>query len=116
MAWRCLKDNVPTKIHCLEDHLMEQIEQLGGLADYNEHFVEMDHRVDKKGMSQTRGVHDIVRKFKLHADWEERRNNKQEKEIILLVKSNLKRKKSNLESDMDLEKIAQKTKEGTKKR
>ena len=85
MAWRCLKDNVPTKIHCLEDHLMEQIEQLGGLADYNEHFVEMEHQVDKKDMSRTRGVHDIVRKFKLHADWEERKNNKQVKVIILLV-------------------------------
>jgi hypothetical protein len=61
------------KIHGVEDHLREQMNEIGGIGDYLEDFVEQGHQTGVKDKIRTKGLN-RMKAFIAHLNWEFRNN------------------------------------------
>lgn len=68
--WRCLQLSMQgTKIHGLEDHLLEQMIMYNGIGDFTEDFVEQSHQYGVKDEVRTRSL-SRKKAFASHSRWE----------------------------------------------
>ena len=64
--------SVTPKLHLLEDHVIDFIISLGGLARFDEEFVERCHQAGQRdNQRQKRSMRDAARKFIHFSRWEE---------------------------------------------
>ena len=72
--WRNLRFSTRgTKLHGLEDHLVEQMVHYNGIGDFTEDFVEQSHQTGVRDELRTRGLK-RSRAFVSHSQWEWKRN------------------------------------------
>ena len=77
------------KNHGLEDHLMNQMEQMDGIGDFLEDFVEQSHQTGARDEIRTRGL-DRAKAFLLHSNQEYKSN----KVPVVLAKEDVKNRTS----------------------
>ena len=53
-SWRDLGMSVTPKLHLLEDHAMIYMRKYGGLADFDEEFVERAHQIGKRASARSK--------------------------------------------------------------
>jgi hypothetical protein len=86
--WRYLRLSTKgPKIHGVEDHLRQQINEIGGIGDFLEDFVEQGHQSGVKDEIRTKGLNRI-KAFEAHSNWEYRNN----RVGVILAKEEVKRK------------------------
>jgi Rad3-related DNA helicase len=72
--WRYLRLSMKgPKIHGVEDHLRDQMNEIGGIGDYLEDFVEQGHQTGVKDEIRTKGLN-RMKAFIAHLNWEFRNN------------------------------------------
>jgi hypothetical protein len=109
--WRYLRLSTKgPKIHGVEDHLRDQMNEVGGIGDFLEDFVEQGHQTGVKDEIRTKGLN-RMKAFIAHSNWEFRNN----RVGVVLAKEEVKRKtgrkrKRNANTRMIESKISRETK------
>jgi hypothetical protein len=87
--WRYLRLSTKgPKIHGVEDHLRQQMNDLGGIGDFLEDFVEQGCQTRVKDKIRTKGLNRL-KAFVAHSNWEHKNTNRGG---VILVKEEVNRK------------------------
>jgi hypothetical protein len=68
--WRALGLSVTTKIHIIEDHVIEYLVRLKGFGDLCEDEGERGHQMGAQNENRSKALRDHTEKAKAHAQWE----------------------------------------------
>lgn len=93
VKWRDLRlSTVMPKVHTLEDHLINQMQQWNGIGCFMEDFVEQAHQFGIQEESRTRGMWDRARAAYVHSVWEYTLNRSEVQVVKQEMKTRNKRK------------------------
>jgi hypothetical protein len=106
-SWRSLGLSVTLKAHVCEDHICKQMQDLKGIGDYNEEFVERLHQEGVRTNRRVQTMRDRTMKYEHVARWQEATQNPKVAEIQSLVDRKRKRKERTSDEDGGQKKCSQ---------
>jgi hypothetical protein len=83
---RALQMSVTPKAHACESHAIAQMEEEGGLGDYDEDFVERWHQEGKRNDVRTRAMRERAKRFISISKWEQMNRNPE----VVSIQQNIK--------------------------
>jgi hypothetical protein len=92
-GWRALGLSVTTKMHIIEDHVVDYLDALQGFGDMCEDEGERGHQVGAHNESRSKALRDNKEKATAHAQWESMGKNEDVVKRMTEVENSVKRKR-----------------------